>query len=45
VVLVRLFMAGKGSSTPQEYQTPGNIPSEVINDIARWMRSAVPAAE
>ena len=36
--LNHLFMAGDGKSTPAEYQTPGHVAEEVVNDIADWVR-------
>jgi len=36
--LVRLFIAGEGPSTPQEYLVEGHVSDEVIQDIARWIR-------
>ena len=35
--LNHLFMAGKGKSSPAEYETPGNVDEQVIVDIARWI--------
>jgi uncharacterized protein len=34
-----LFVNGSGPSTPEEYQLPGHVASEVINDISQWIRS------
>jgi fermentation-respiration switch protein FrsA (DUF1100 family) len=36
--LNHLFIEGKGPSGPQEYQTPGHVSDQVINDIATWIR-------
>lgn len=36
--LNHLFMPGDGKSTPAEYQTPGHVAEEVVNDIADWVR-------
>jgi hypothetical protein len=36
--LNHLFLAGTGPSRPVEYQTPGHVPVEVIDDIAAWCR-------
>lgn len=35
--LNHLFIEGTGKSTPEEYQHPGHVFAEVINDIARWI--------
>jgi dienelactone hydrolase len=35
--LNHLFMAGKGKSTPAEYDQPGHVAEAVIDDIARWV--------
>ena len=35
--LNHLFMAGEGKSYPAEYEKPGHVPLEVINDIAAWI--------
>ncbi len=35
--LNHLFMAGEGPSTPQEYDVPGHVAPEVVNDIAAWI--------
>jgi hypothetical protein len=37
--LNHLFMEGTGPSLPQEYSLPGNIPEQVITDIAEWIGS------
>lgn len=42
--LNHLFAAGEGKSTPAEYQKPGHVDREVIEDIARWILSG-PAAQ
>jgi len=36
--LNHLFIAGKGKSTPSEYQRPGHVDLEVISDIAEWIK-------
>jgi len=36
--LNHLFMAGEGLSTPEEYQRPGHVAEEVMDDIAEWMK-------
>jgi dienelactone hydrolase len=36
--LNHLFMAGKGKSSPAEYQRMGNVNQRVIEDIAAWIR-------
>jgi len=35
--LNHLFLPGEGPSSLEEYDIPGNIPEEVISDIARWI--------
>jgi dienelactone hydrolase len=35
--LNHLFIAGKGKSTPAEYDQPGHVAREVIDDIAAWI--------
>jgi hypothetical protein len=35
--LNHLFVAGEGKSTPAEYERPGHVSEEVIDDIARWI--------
>jgi dienelactone hydrolase len=37
--LNHLFTAGEGKSTPAEYQKPGHVDQQVIEDIAAWIRS------
>ena len=37
--LNHLFAAGEGKSTPAEYQKPGHVDLQVIEDIAAWIRS------
>jgi dienelactone hydrolase len=37
--LNHLFTAGEGRSTPAEYQKPGHVDQQVIEDIAAWIRS------
>jgi dienelactone hydrolase len=36
--LNHLFMEGEGKSKPQEYEKPGFVSEEVINDIAEWVK-------
>ena len=38
--LNHLFIAGEGKSTPAEYQKPGHVAAEVIDDIAKWLSSS-----
>ncbi len=38
--LFHLFMPGEGQSTPQEYLVEGHVSEEVIQDIARWIKSS-----
>lgn len=35
--LNHLFLPGSGKSTPAEYEQPGHVPVEVIDDIAKWV--------
>ena len=35
--LNHLFMTGEGKSLPAEYEKPGHVPVDVINDIAGWI--------
>lgn len=35
--LNHLFVAGEGRSTPEEYDKPGHVAPEVIDDIAKWI--------
>lgn len=35
--LNHLFVAGKGKSTPQEYEQSGHVAAEVVADIADWV--------
>ena len=37
--LNHLFIAGEGKSNPAEYQKPGHVDLQVIDDIANWIRS------
>ena len=41
-----LFMTGTGSSpaTPEDYAVAGNVSEDVVNDIARWIKSTAAAA-
>ena len=36
--LNHLFIAGEGKSTPGEYQNPGHVDKQVIEDIAQWIK-------
>lgn len=36
--LNHLFVAGEGRSSPAEYEKPGHVAAEVIEDIAAWVR-------
>jgi dienelactone hydrolase len=40
--LNHLFIAGQGPSTPAEYQVPGHVSEQVINDIAAWIKGIIP---
>lgn len=35
--LNHIFLSGTGLSNPDEYEKPGNVPEEVINDIVAWI--------
>jgi len=35
--LNHLFIEGQGKSVPAEYQKPGHVAAETINDIAQWV--------
>ena len=37
--LNHLFVAGKGKSTPAEYEQAGHVDGEVVSDIADWVRA------
>lgn len=34
-----LFIAGTGKATPTDYEKPGHVEAEVINDIAAWIKA------
>ena len=36
--LNHLFISGEGQSTPGEYQIPGNVAANVIQDVAAWVQ-------
>lgn len=36
--LNHLFIAGKGKPNPGEYNKPGHVAKEVIDDIAKWIQ-------
>ncbi|MDK2897092.1 MAG: uncharacterized protein PWP04_1212 [Candidatus Atribacteria bacterium] len=36
--LNHLFIAGEGKSTPEEYQSPGHVDKQVIEDITQWIK-------
>lgn len=38
--LNHLFVPSEQPSTGAEYMLPGNVPSEVITDVAKWVKSA-----
>jgi dienelactone hydrolase len=40
--LNHLFIAGEGASSPAEYELPGRVAQNVIDDLARWVRSLAP---
>jgi dienelactone hydrolase len=37
------FTPGEGVSSPAEYQIPGHVPDDVLDDIATWIKSERPA--
>jgi dienelactone hydrolase len=37
--LNHLFLPGAGQSSPDEYEQPGHIPVEVVDDLAKWLLS------
>jgi hypothetical protein len=37
------FVAGRGPSSPAQYETPAHVDAQVVNDIAAWVR-ALPVA-
>ena len=37
--LNNLFMTGTGKATPEEYQKPGNVAQQVVDDIASWINT------
>lgn len=37
--LNHIFMAGEGKSTPSEYYIAGSVDTELIEDIARWIKA------
>jgi hypothetical protein len=39
--LNHLFVSGVGPPTPAEYEQPGHVDEAVVNDIARWIQSAI----
>jgi dienelactone hydrolase len=40
--LNHLFLEGDGVSMPSEYERPGRIPDQVLDDIAAWIRGQSP---
>lgn len=36
--LNHLFMPGEGMATPQEYEVPGHVDFQVVQDIASWVK-------
>jgi fermentation-respiration switch protein FrsA (DUF1100 family) len=36
--LNHLFIAGAGKSVPAEYETPGNVAPEIIQDVVSWIQ-------
>jgi len=41
--LNHLFAAGEGRSTPAEYEKPGHVAAEVVEDIAAFVKKSPPA--
>ncbi len=37
--LNHLFMTGKGKARPEEYEAPGHVAREVVDDIAAWVKT------
>ena len=37
--LNHLYVTGTGKSVPSEYDQPGNVAPEVIDDIAAWVKA------
>ena len=37
--LNHFFIAGSGPSTPQEYNTPGHVEADVVEDMANWIHT------
>ena len=37
--LNHLFIAGEGKATPAEYQNPGHVAPEVVEDMAAWIHA------
>lgn len=35
--LDHLLLAGSGPSRPEEYQQPGHVAAEVVDDVATWI--------
>lgn len=42
--LNHLFVAGEGKSSPAEYQKPGHVDQQVIEEIAAWIRARAAGA-
>ena len=40
--LDHLFVAGTGPSTPAEYEHAGHVDAAVVEDVARWIETAIP---
>ena len=38
-LLNHLFLAGSGPANPQEYEIPGHVDVQLIDDIAQWIMS------
>src|SRR5207248_2916138 len=36
--LNHMFIPGQGKSTPAEYEKPGQVPEDVLDDIAAWIK-------
>ncbi len=41
--LNHLFMHGQGPATPDEYEVPNHVSGRVVDDVAQWIRQALPS--
>jgi hypothetical protein len=42
--LNHLFASGEGRSSPAEYEKPGHVAAEVIEDVAAFVKKSPPVA-